>query len=160
VRHLVVATNAHIDALMQWFPDADSVAVWSPSTSFPFTERLRFIMMSKIDELPSYMLVDEHDMPLAFGQYYERMGCCHLGRLVVAPAQRGKGLGSELIRALMKKGTAELGVRRCSLFVLDYNLGARRLYHRLGFREMPYPEPLPLERCLYLTLERPPVSAA
>lgn len=149
---LTTPSNAHIDALMQWFPDAASVAIWSPSTSFPFTDRGRFIKESKLGELPSYMLVDAHDTPLAFGQYYERLGCCHLGRLVVAPERRGAGLGGELIALLMARGSAELGTARCSLFVLAFNTAARRLYTRLGFAETPYPEAMPLPDCLYLTL--------
>lgn len=150
---LVTLTNGHIDALMRWFPDAAAVAVWSPSTSFPFTDRVRFILESKLDEIPSWMLVDDAGTPLAFGQYYARHGCCHLGRLVVAPERRGEGLGSELIRQLMARGTAELGARRCSLFVLDYNTAARKLYARLGFTETAYPEKMPLPDCLYLTLD-------
>jgi RimJ/RimL family protein N-acetyltransferase len=150
---LTTLTNAHIDALMQWFPDAASVAVWSPSNSFPFSDRQRFILESKLDELASWMLVDDADTPLAFGQYYTRQGCCHLGRLVVAPERRGEGLGSELIRLLMARGTAELGTARCSLFVLDYNTTARKVYARMGFTEAAYPERMPLPNCLYLTRE-------
>jgi RimJ/RimL family protein N-acetyltransferase len=151
---LTTLTNAHIDALMQWFPDAASVAVWSPSNTFPFADRQRFILESKLDEIPSWMLVDDRDAPLAFGQYYARLGCCHLGRLVVAPERRGEGLGSELIRLLMARGTAELNATRCSLFVLDYNMPARRLYARLGFAESQYPDKLPLADVLYLTREQ------
>jgi RimJ/RimL family protein N-acetyltransferase len=150
---LTTLSNAHIDALMQWFPDAASVAVWSPSNNFPFTDRQRFIVESKLDEIASWMLVDEADTPLAFGQYYTRQGCCHLGRLVVAPQRRGEGLGSELIRLLMARGTAELCTTRCSLFVLGYNTAARKLYARLGFTETQYPEKMPLPDCLYLTLQ-------
>ncbi len=150
-RRLATLSNAHIDALMQWFPDAASVAVWSPSNTFPFTGRERFILESKLDEISSWMLVDDADTPLAFGQYYARLGCCHLGRLVVAPARRGEGLGAELIQLLMARGTEELGLGRCSLFVLEHNTVARRLYARLGFVETHYPEALPLPNCLYLT---------
>ncbi len=152
-RRLATLTNAHIDALMQWFPDAASVAVWSPSNSFPFTDRQRFILESKLDEIASWMLVDDADTPLAFGQYYARQGCCHLGRLVVAPERRGQGLAGELIRLLMARGTAELGMTRCSLFVLDYNTVARKVYASLGFKETQYPEKIPLPDCLYLTLQ-------
>ncbi len=143
---------ADIEALMQWFPDADAVSVWSPSNQFPF-ERERFIVDSKLRELPSFMLVDAADMPLAFGQYYERLGCCHLGRLVVAPDRRREGLGRELITRLVEKGTRALGTRRCSLFVLDYNTAARKLYSSLGFSETPYPGKLMVPNCLYLTLQ-------
>jgi RimJ/RimL family protein N-acetyltransferase len=150
---LVTLSNAHIDTLMQWFPDAASVAVWSPSNSFPFTDRQRFILESKLDEIASWMLVDDADTPLAFGQYYARQGCCHLGRLVVAPQRRGEGLGGELIRRLMARGTEELGMTRCSLFVLDRNTVARKVYASLGFVETEYPEKMPLADCRYLTLQ-------
>lgn len=149
---LVTPSSAHIAALMAWFPDAASVAVWSPSNHFPF-ERERFIRESKLHELASFMLVDAADTPLAFGQYYNRLGCCHLGRLVVAPGRRREGLGRELILNLLAKGTQELLTERCSLFVLDYNTAARRLYSSLGFLETLYPETLPLPDCLYLTLD-------
>ena len=150
MRRLSTLSDAHIDALMQWFPDAASVAVWSPSTRFPFDDRVRFILESKLDELPSYMLVDERDTPLAFGQYYERLGCCHLGRLVVAPTRRGEGYGTELIQALLAKGCRELGASRASLFVLSHNTRALALYRKLGFAEAAYPEAMPLPDCLYM----------
>ncbi len=149
---LVPPTDAHITALMQWFPDVASVALWSPSNDFPF-ERERFIVQAKLREIPSFMLVGAAGTPLAFGQYYERLGCCHLGRLVVAPEQRGKGIGELLVRELIVLGTASLGIARCSLFVLDYNTRARSLYRKLGFVETNYPEPLPLPDCLYLRRE-------
>lgn len=150
--------DAHISALMSWFPDAASVAVWSPSNHFPF-ERERFIHESKLAELASFMLVDARNTPLAFGQYYNRLQCCHLGRIVVDPARRGQGLGRELILKLLAKGTRELGLQRCSLFVLESNTDARKLYSRIGFLETPYPETLPLPNCLYLTLQYPPEQA-
>jgi ribosomal protein S18 acetylase RimI-like enzyme len=149
---LVPPSDAHVTALMQWFPDAASVAVWSPSNDFPF-ERERFIVQAKLRELPSFTLVDAADTALAFGQYYERLGCCHLGRLVVAPEQRGRGVGQLLIEQLIAHGTAALGIGRCSLFVLAHNTRARNLYRKLGFVETQYPEPLPLPDVLYLRRE-------
>ena len=151
---LVIPSDAHITALMAWFPDVASVAVWSPSNHFPF-ERERFIRESKLQELASFILVDAADTPLAFGQYYKRLGLCHLGRLVVNPVRRGEGLGRELILKLLAKGTQELGAKRCSLFVLDYNTPARKLYSSIGFLETLYPETIPQTDCLYLTLNYP-----
>ena len=115
---LATPSDAHITALMAWFPDVASVAVWSPSNHFPF-ERERFIRESKLQELASFILVDAADTPLAFGQYYKRLGLC------------------------------------CSLFVLDYNTPARKLYSSIGFLETPYPETIPQTDCLYLTLNYP-----
>ncbi len=148
--HLVRPTAAHVDALMQWFPDAASVALWSPANHFPFVHD-RFAREAKLEEVPSFMLVDATRAPLAFGQYYLRLGCCHLSRLVVAPAARGRGIGAVLIDQLCRRGCIELDTLRCSLFVLASNDRALRLYLRMGFVETPYPDRLPLPDCLYMT---------
>jgi ribosomal protein S18 acetylase RimI-like enzyme len=54
---------------------------------------------------------------------------------------RGHGIGSELVHELCRKGAADLGVDSFSLFVMPGNERALRLYARLGFQPMPYPEP-------------------
>lgn len=55
--------------------------------------------------------------------------------LAVAPGQRGRGVGKELVeRALLM--LAGLGVDSVYLEVRESNAVARRLYERLGFREV------------------------
>ncbi|WP_248964920.1 GNAT family N-acetyltransferase [Sphaerisporangium perillae] len=58
---------------------------------------------------------------------------CLVGRLVVAPDQRGRGLGTALMKAL----EAELGpeVDAFGLFTGHLSEGNLRLYRRLGYRE-------------------------
>src|SRR5690606_27253774 len=90
---------------------------------------------------PSYVLVGASGELLAYGQYYLRVGRCHLGRLVVAPAHRGRGVGARLVHELVALGSAQLGVSECSLFVVAQNTRAVALYRRLGFTPSPYPEP-------------------
>ena len=146
---LVVPSSAHIDSLMQWFPDAACVAIWSPSNSFPFVPE-RFVTETMLHKHPSFMLVNTEEVPLAFGQYYERLGCCHLSRLVVNPLRRQEGVGAELVSQLCDAGKAALSLQRCSLFVMQHNAAALRLYARLGFTVVPYPEEIPLPACLYM----------
>ena len=55
--------------------------------------------------------------------------------LVTAIGERGKGYGARLITGLLNRAIAE-GARYVYLQVLDSNTGARRLYGRLGFREL------------------------
>ncbi|HET7204600.1 MAG TPA: N-acetyltransferase, partial [Steroidobacteraceae bacterium] len=101
--------------------------------------------------LPTWALLDGADNFVAFGQYYLRVGRCHLARLAVAPGVRGRGFGERLIRELRARGGTELGVRSFSLFVMAGNAPALRLYRRLGFTEVDYPEPLPpSEKMLYM----------
>jgi GNAT superfamily N-acetyltransferase len=55
--------------------------------------------------------------------------------VVVAADQRGRGLGTQLMRDLLAWGRAH-GAQRSYLQVLDANRAARRLYDRLGYRDV------------------------
>lgn len=134
------ATDGHLRELMGWFPDRHSCLVWGgPQFRHPFTETT-FVEDTRVRELPSFALVDADDRLLAFGQYYERVGRCHLGRLVVSPGHRGGGLGRRLIGALTELGSRQFDASECSLFVARDNVRAAKLYRELGFLETDYPE--------------------
>ena len=143
--------ESHLPALMSWFTDEESCRVWGgPDFHFPFTEE-SFRESAKLDAWRSWSLLRPDGGLVGFGQYYERLGRCHLSRLVIAPAERRRGLGETLVRGLCARGREELGVETVSLFVLEDNEHATRLYRRLGFRITPYPEPSPkLVGALYM----------
>jgi RimJ/RimL family protein N-acetyltransferase len=137
--------------LMSWFPDRTSCQTWGGlQFRFPFTEET-FREDAKVQTLATWSLIDGDGTFCAFGQYYPRLGRCHLGRLAVAPALRGRGVGSTLVRELAQRGLNDLGVDSCSLFVLPGNERAARLYRRLGFDAQPYPVPDPaFDACIYM----------
>jgi ribosomal protein S18 acetylase RimI-like enzyme len=137
--------------LMSWFPDRDSCRVWGgPGFRHPFTETT-FREDSRVHELESWSLVDRDEHLCAFGQYYLRLGRCHLGRLAVAPGLRGRGIGTTLVRELGQRARSELGADSYSLFVLPGNERAMRLYSRLGFVAQPYPDPgTAFDGCVYM----------
>jgi GNAT superfamily N-acetyltransferase len=56
-----------------------------------------------------------------------------LDLLYVRPAARGRGLGTELLRAAAAH-VQEQGAEMLALETLESNVGAKRLYDRLGFR--------------------------
>lgn len=141
--------------LMRWFPDRTSCRTWGgPGFRHPFTAQ-SFREDAKLDTLPSWALATPDGTLAAFGQYYRRLSRCHLSRLAVAPALRGRGLGTILVRELCRRGSAELGLDSFSLFVLPGNERAGRLYRRLGFSAVPYPEQEPaFEACTYMVAFR------
>jgi ribosomal protein S18 acetylase RimI-like enzyme len=151
---LVQFDERHLAELMRWFTDASSCASWGgPHFRFPFTAA-SFRADARVDALPTWSLLGEAADLVAFGQYYDRLGRCHLAHLAVAPRARGQGLGARLIRELCAKGAVELGTRGYSLFVLKGNHAATRLYRRLGFGEVDYPHPLPAgETLLYMVAD-------
>ena len=139
---LVATTQSHYRELMSWFPDQRSCAFWaSPEFPYPFTETT--FMEHVRPNLPSFSLIGDDQELLGFGQYYLRVGRCHLARLVIAPHHRGQGLGAFLVRGLCRRGGRNLGVQECSLFVLPDNVPALTLYRRLGFVEAAYPGEIP-----------------
>lgn len=129
--------------LMRWFPDAVSVRTWGgPGFRHPFDERT-FREDAKFDRLSSWALVATEGSLAAFGQYYLKLGRCHLARLAVSPSLRGRGVGRRLVHELGRVGAAALGASAYSLFVYEGNATALRLYRSLGFAEAPYPERAP-----------------
>jgi ribosomal protein S18 acetylase RimI-like enzyme len=143
---------ALLPQLMQWFPDARSLSNWGgPHFRYPYDDST-FRQDAGVDSLPSWMVVEGGSRRLlAFGQYYARVGRCHLGHLAVAPEMRAQGIGTHLIRQLCWRGAAALRLDEFSLFVLIRNQRAASLYRRLGFEPMTYPAPLPAsEPMLYM----------
>ena len=138
---LIEATEAHVPQMMTWFATEHSCHVWGgPEFRFPFTAET-FLADSKLTRLPSYALIRESAELCGFGQFYLRAGRCHLSRLAIDPACRGRGLGTQLIEMLLREGGKRLGVTQGSLFVHITNTAAIALYERLGFTQSSYPEP-------------------
>ena len=136
---LTSATASHLLQMMNWFPSADSCRIWGgPEFRFPFTAET-FQADCQLAERPSFALLEEGGVFCGFGQYYLRAGRCHLARLAIAPACRGRGLGTRLIELLAHAGKAALGVEQCSLFVSAANPSAMALYQRRGFARADYP---------------------
>lgn len=62
-------------------------------------------------------------------------GTWYINAVATKEEQRGKGYGKELL-ALAETISASLGKRGLSLIVADTNVGARKLYAGLGYREV------------------------
>ena len=134
---------AQVTELMSWFTDAEALRTWGgPDFRFPYTAAT-FREDTKVDSIDSFALIAESGSVAAFGQCYLRVGRCHFGRVGVSPRRRSQGLGTRLLREMAAWGRDEFGPRELSLFVNRSNGDARRLYLRLGFREVPYPEAMP-----------------
>ena len=60
-------------------------------------------------------------------------GSAGLGITIGAAADRGKGHGTDMLKALLAFGFASLRLERIELDCYDFNEGAHRLYQRVGF---------------------------
>ncbi|MDO6445851.1 GNAT family N-acetyltransferase [Colwellia sp. 1_MG-2023] len=148
---LIPCSQDHIETLRTWSTQQDEVTQWAgPNVRFPHTLQT-FLADLKYPELPSYGLINEKKALVAFGQFYQRLGHCHLGRLIVNPDFRRQGIAKILVEALSNKAQQVLQLTDLSLFVYQNNTAAITLYKKLGFNETNYPEDMPLTDCLYLT---------
>ena len=109
---------------------------------------------AKIDGIDSLSLAADDGALAAFGQCYLRIERCHFGRVGVAPAHRGRGIGTRLFREMAAWGRNRFGPRELSLFVDRGNLQAHKLYVRLGFHEATYPDPTLLPTAHYMIADR------
>lgn len=149
---LTPCTDQELVGVFRWFNSEKSVFYWAgPDISYPLQIK-RFKTESKFEKSHSYILKQGRQL-LAFGQIYNRLDRCHLGRLVVSPSYRGQGIGQHLIEALLAEGQRELGLSKSSLFVLNDNKAAMKLYQKLNFKVAEYPQAIPLKNCIYMTKE-------
>ena len=126
-------SKATLNQLMGWFKSHKATLDWGgPEFKYPFTPE-SFLNDSKLYELTHVCLVNQAEELLAFGQCYERLQCCHLARLVIAPNQRGQGMVARLIQALAEQGKVDFNFFELSLFVMEDNVAARKAYEKLGF---------------------------
>ena len=152
---LIPCNNQDLIGVFRWFNSEKSVFYWGgPGVSYPLQIK-RFKTESKFEKSHSYVLKQGRQL-LAFGQIYNRLDHCHLGRLVVSPAFRGQGVGGQLIKELLAEGRQKLRLTRGSLFVLSDNKAAIKLYQKMAFVTTEYPKTIPLKNCLYMTLAEKP----
>jgi len=146
------AQPEHVREIIGWFPDKESVIRWgSPYTRYPLSEKTLFEDIYW-DRINSRIALAEDGRLLGFGQFYPKLGRCHLARLVINPGFRGRGLGEEFVAALMKHGSEQLDTEEYSLYVMTENKPAYNCYRSLGFGLADYPNGDPkLENCVFMT---------
>ncbi|AWL12441.1 hypothetical protein HMF8227_01971 [Saliniradius amylolyticus] len=146
---LFPATPEHLITMMPWFKTEAELKQWAgPRFRYPFDHR-SFIEDTKLDRLNSQALM-QGDALVGFGQFYERAGRCHLGRLVINPDCRGQGHIHTLVELMIQKAQSALSLPDVSLFVLPDNTTAIRAYQKQGFRFADYPGNDPVEGMVYM----------
>jgi len=152
---LLACTHQDLVGVFRWFHSEKSVLYWAgPDVTYPLQVK-RFKTETKFDQSHSYVLKQGRQL-LAFGQIYNRLEHCHLGRLVVSPAFRGQGVGRYLVEVLLAQGVQKLGLAKGSLFVLADNKPAIKLYQAMNFKVTDYPETTAVKNGLYMTRAEKP----
>jgi ribosomal-protein-alanine N-acetyltransferase len=113
--------------------DLDAVlAIEEASFTRPWTRDMYLTELQNEGVSFCYLAKDQARHVLGFCSFWRVLDEMHINNLAVDPAYRRQGIGTALLRFVMRKG-AELGARRASLEVRRSNDVARHLYEHLGF---------------------------
>jgi ribosomal-protein-alanine N-acetyltransferase len=132
------ATLADLAEVALWVSTAYESELWAgPRVHFPI--HLDTLVEAIDFRTHGGFVFSEPDTLLAFGQIVSKSGGrAHLARLIVAPACRGRGLGTRLVKALLDRARTDAHVR-ASLNVNPANHVAIHVYEKLGFGDAPRP---------------------
>ncbi len=127
------------DVLLGWIPSADALFQWSGPWDFtwPLTrEQLLGDLESASGSRRVLAAVDEATREMVghvMLTVWPPHGFGLIGRVLVDPARRGAGLGTALMREVVRTGFDELGLHRLQLAVYDFNTAAIACYEQVGF---------------------------
>ncbi|XLZ69957.1 GNAT family N-acetyltransferase [Massilia sp. SR12] len=138
--HLRPANGPDFETIASWIPDAAAARRWAgPLLSYPFTAAdLPAALAIPGCQTSSHCLVDDYiETPLGFGQYWVfQADAVHLGRIIIAPDARGRGLGRALCQHLIEAALAGTQAKAVTLRAYRDNVAAVDLYESLGFAEV------------------------
>jgi len=120
-----------------WAVDAKEVGLLSGRAEYPFPAELTGSWRKADPDIQSYLLFDG-DKPVGYGEVWldEEEDEVELARIIVDPEVRGRGIGLELVRALLGPA-GEAGYSEVFLRVRPENAVAIRTYQRSGFVDVP-----------------------
>jgi len=98
------------------------------SLDFPLTE-------SQIDDLKDiYSIFCENEFVGIIQKIRKEIDNIHIGRFLINPEHTGKGLGKRALIEFINLIFQDEDVNSITLNVFDYNVGAKKLYEKVGFK--------------------------
>ena len=106
----------------------DFLEQWAgASLDFPLTE-------SQIDDLKDiYSIFCENEFVGIIQKIRKEMDNVHIGRFLINPELTGRGLGKKALIEFINLIFQDEDVNSITLNVFDYNVGAKKLYEKVGF---------------------------
>ena len=106
----------------------DFLEQWAgKSLDFPLTE-------SQIDDLKDiYSIFCKNEFVGIIQKIRKEMDNVHIGRFLINPELTGRGLGKKALIEFINLIFQDEDVNSITLNVFDYNVGAKKLYEKVGF---------------------------
>lgn len=107
----------------------DFLEQWAgKSLDFPLTE-------SQIDDLKDiYSIFCENEFVGIIQKIRKEYDNIHIGRFLINPELTGRGLGKRALIEFINLIFQDEDVNSITLNVFDYNVGAKKLYEKVGFK--------------------------
>ena len=107
----------------------DFLEQWAgASLDFPLT-------VSQIDNMSNvYSIFCENEFIGIIQKIRKELDNIHIGRFLINPELTGKGLGKRALVEFINLIFQEKDVNSITLNVFDYNVGAKKLYEKVGFK--------------------------
>ena len=139
---LLPFTEADIDRVLPWITSREDLYLWTAySFGFPLTREHLLQHMKECVErgdrllykavLPEDGTVFGH---IELGAMDRRNNALRIGRVLIDPAQRGRGLGAAMMRAAVDLAFEKFEMHRVELGVFENNPRAIACYERVGFK--------------------------
>ena len=131
-----------IEKILHWVEDERRMAVWASGVfSYPMTREQVLARVEAAEEAKDeWVMAALDEQGEIIGQLYMRMvnyeeNRVHLNMILLDPARRGQGLGTEMVRKTVEYAFGVLGMQRLTLGVFDCNPGAHRCYLKAGLHD-------------------------
>ncbi|CAM5224125.1 RimJ/RimL family protein N-acetyltransferase OS=Ureibacillus acetophenoni OX=614649 GN=SAMN05877842_1285 PE=4 SV=1 [Ureibacillus acetophenoni] len=131
--------------LIEWIDSPKLLLQWSgPTFEYPMTESQleKYIEHTNHAQAETfvYKVVDQESGSvighISLGRIDTRNKSARIGKVLVGdPIARGKGIGEQMIREVLKIAFDELHLHRVTLGVYDFNQSAIACYEKVGFKK-------------------------
>jgi len=132
--HLRPATLEDLQSVLTWIETPEQLKRWGgPLLTWP-PQAGQTWRQIEADTHKVFALIGENGEMAGLGQTLRREeNAVHLGRIILSPALRGKGVGRVLMEKLIETGKEQYHPQYFSLYVYNDNVPAVRLYRSMGF---------------------------
>ena len=136
-------SEADCDRLIAWSPTADFLLQWAgPAFTFPLDRQQLYKYLATARQVPpvshAFRALNADGQVIGhveIGSIDYRNCSARLSRVLIGPPNlRGRGLGRQVVHAVLKFAFETLELHRIDLFVFDFNKAAIACYERSGFR--------------------------
>lgn len=121
--------------LISWVDSEETLMQFAgPAFNFPLTPEQLDISLSDKNRIAFKIVSNETNLSIGHSEIYLSEDSAKIGRILIGEvAQRGKGLGQQIVNLLLDYTFSKLGKAIVELNVFDWNIGAIKCYEKVGF---------------------------